>query len=185
MVLFTNHRSQLDSFFLGTALFWSIRLRLARLLPWNAPKRKWYTRIWPIAPFLRLVRYIPVHIDEKNRAHDMHAFHRILSVLRQGGVVHLFPEGTRERGDDILPIMPSACSLALLARSSVLIAYHRRSGQHRFIVAQRILSPEDVERIAHGGTLKERSRSLAAYVKWTFESLRRLSFATRNESPID
>lgn len=173
MVVFANHRKIYDSFLLGVALFGECARTAPHLLPMNIPKRKWYTQLWPVSALLRLWRATPIKIDRDNRTRDPGAMRRIAQVLKNGGVVQIFPEGTREKKDgQLLPIRKSACSHPITAGSSLLIVYHTQTqGEYR-VFRGRLLSGQEVATVAGEGTLSEKSERLAALVTLCLNKLR-------------
>ena len=181
-VVFTNHRSMLDSFLFGSLLFGRFALREPWRLPWNVPKRKWYVLVWPISWFLALFRTIPVRIDDQNQPRDPAALRTIMRLLQEGNVIHLFPEGTRSHTGSMNPLQPTACSVPLLASSSILLAFYARQGSARVIQIGPCLSPEEVAAIAGGGRVKDRSRHLAEALQERFSDLSRELFLASTAS---
>lgn len=175
-VVFTNHRSTRDSFLFGSLLFGRFAVREPWRLPWNVPKRKWYVDLWPISWILALFRTVPVHIDEHNQPKDPGALRTIMRLLREGNVVHLFPEGTRSRTEHMNPLQTTACSVPLLAQSSILLAYYARHGNTRIIQIGPCLSEEAVAALAGEGRMKDRAQRLAEKLQEGFSDLARELF---------
>jgi 1-acyl-sn-glycerol-3-phosphate acyltransferase len=78
---------------------------------------------WPIRPFCRLLKCIPVRRD----GHDLAATRAALRALEEGRVVPIFPEGRilPRSGEEIGEGMPGAAFIALHAKVPVVPAYIR------------------------------------------------------------
>ncbi len=154
-------------------------------LPWNVPKRRWYTRIWPISLALRQVRAIPIKVDRKHQPNDPAAIRRIIALLKAGQTVMLFPEGTRSQTDKMGPLLVSACLVPLMAGSSLMLVYHtdtphprfRFRGAGRTVAASRILTQAEVAELVGPGSLRERSQRLAIRLTERFAELREFVLA--------
>lgn len=177
-VVFTNHRSMLDSFLFGSLLFGRFAVREPWRLPWNVPKRKWYVAVWPISWLLALFRTIPVRIDKQNQPKDPAALRTIIRLLQEGNVVHLFPEGTRSLTEHMNPLQPTACSVPLLAGSSIFLAFYARHGNARVIKIGPCLSAVEVAALAGDGRMKDRAQRLAEEFQDRFSGLARELFLT-------
>ncbi len=114
-LLLSNHQSMIDSFLVGAIAFFPRSLVKPYLIPWNpaavenffnTPILAWFSDIW---------RCIP--IQEGRR--DLTALRRMLKVFPRG-VMTLFPEGTRMRGNKVGPGRVGAGVLMLSARPKVI-----------------------------------------------------------------
>ena len=190
LVVFINHRRIEDSFFVGQALFGRLMRQDPDTLPWNVPKRRWYTRIPPINLILRQVRTIRIKVDRHHQPSDPAAIRRIIRTLKAGQTVMLFPEGTRSETDVMGPLLVSACLVPLMASSSLMIVFHTYTphprfhfwgagytGQRRTVAASRILTPAEVAELAGSGSLREQSEQLASRLTEKFAELREFVLA--------
>ena len=114
-LLLSNHQSMLDSFLVGLAAFYPQSWLKPHLIPWNpAAAENFYTN--PILAWLA-DNWKCIWVREGRR--DLHALHRMIQVLR-GGVMTLFPEGTRSRDGSVGPGRPGAGFLILATRPRVI-----------------------------------------------------------------
>jgi 1-acyl-sn-glycerol-3-phosphate acyltransferase len=84
VLLVSNHRSNLDPFFIGVSF--------PRQVHFMAKSELW--KLKPLGRVIDLLGTFPVHRGEADRA----AVKRALEVLASGAVVGMFPEGHRQRG---------------------------------------------------------------------------------------
>lgn len=95
-LLLCNHQSMIDSWLVGIAAFYPQTWWKPHLLPWNpAAEENFYS-----TPLLRLLsdlwRVIPIREGRR----DIKALYRMTRAL-EGGVMILFPEGTRTRDGSV------------------------------------------------------------------------------------
>jgi 1-acyl-sn-glycerol-3-phosphate acyltransferase len=95
-LLLCNHQSMIDSWLVGLAAFYPQTWWKPHLLPWNpAAEENFYS-----TPMLRLLsdlwRVIPIREGRR----DIKALYRMTRAL-EGGVMILFPEGTRTRDGSV------------------------------------------------------------------------------------
>jgi 1-acyl-sn-glycerol-3-phosphate acyltransferase len=114
-LLVSNHQSMLDSFLVGLAAFYPQSWLKPHLIPWNpAAAENFYKN--PILAWLA-ENWKCIWVREGRR--DLHALHRMIRVL-PGGVMTLFPEGTRSRDGAVGPGRPGAGLLILATRPRVI-----------------------------------------------------------------
>jgi 1-acyl-sn-glycerol-3-phosphate acyltransferase len=99
VLLASNHRSNLDPFFLGVSM--------PRQIHFMAKAELWKVR--PLGRVLRALGAFPVN----RGAADRQAVRRALDVLDQGAVVGLFPEGHRQRDGGFGHINPGVALFSL------------------------------------------------------------------------
>jgi 1-acyl-sn-glycerol-3-phosphate acyltransferase len=110
-LLLSNHQSMLDSFLVGLAAFYPRSWLKPHLIPWNpAAAENFYKN-----PILAWLADNWKCIWVREGRHDLHALHRMIQVL-PGGVMTLFPEGTRSRDGSVGPGRPGAGLLILATR---------------------------------------------------------------------
>ena len=110
LLIVTNHLSFYDPLLLGVVL----------------PRRIWFfTKAeifrWPIAGIAcKLTGQIPVRRGESDRA----ALEQALTYLQEGKALMLFPEGTVERQEKMIPARAGASMLALRSGATILPIAH-------------------------------------------------------------
>ena len=125
LLIVANHLSWYDPLIMGVVL----------------PRRVWFFTKqevfrWPIVGGLCLLTgQIPV----RRGASDMAALERALVYLRQGRAVMIFPEGTVERQEQMLPARTGAAMLALRSGATVLPIAH--TGTRRILRSLRSWFP--------------------------------------------
>ncbi len=108
-VIAANHMSYIDPPLVGVACPRQINF-MAKAELFKIPVLRW---------FMPRIKAFPVH----RGASDRQAIRRALTLLSQGEVVGVFPEGTRNRsGGDLLPPQGGAAMLALKAGVPVVPA---------------------------------------------------------------
>ena len=114
-LLLSNHQSMIDSFLVGTMAFFPRSLVKPYLIPWNpaavenfykTPVLAWFSDVW---------RCIPIREGRR----DLTALRRMLKVFPRG-VMTLFPEGTRMRGNKVGSGRVGAGVLMLSAKPKVI-----------------------------------------------------------------
>lgn len=125
LLIVANHLSWYDPLILGVVL----------------PRRIWFFTKqevfhWPVVGGLCLLTgQIPVHRGASDRA----ALERALAYLRKGRAVMIFPEGTVERQEQMLPARSGAAMLALRSGATILPIAH--TGTRRILRSLRSWFP--------------------------------------------
>lgn len=101
MLMVSNHQSYLDPVLLG--------VRLRRPLSYMAK-----SGLFRFAPFTALIRYLGAFPVKQNTA-DIRALKEAIERVQQGRALAVFPEGTRSREGELLPIEPG---IALVIRKA-------------------------------------------------------------------
>ncbi len=109
-VIMGNHRAWLDPFLLAMCA----RDREIRFM---GKKELWGNKVF--AWIAKQVRGVPV--DRGNA--DMASIRMSMTVLKAGHTLGIFPEGTRTRGDGMLPLQGGASLLALRSKCDVVPVY--------------------------------------------------------------
>src|SRR5258708_38514483 len=114
-LLLSNQQWMVDSFLVGLAAFYPQSCLKPHLIPWNpAAAENFYKN--PLLAWLA-DNWKCIWVREGRR--DLHALHRMIQVL-PGGVMTLFPEGTRSRDGSVGPGRPGAGLLILATRPRVI-----------------------------------------------------------------
>lgn len=106
LIIVSNHQSLLDPVVLLACIPRKITFMAASYL----------FKIPVVAQVLRLAGAIPVH-SEKG---DVRSFRKALGILKQGGVIALFPEGGVSSDGNLRPFMPGWAYLATKSGAPVL-----------------------------------------------------------------
>ena len=106
---------------------------------------------------------IPVERDGTDTAAVMKA----LRILKKGGLLGIFPEGTRERGRGMLEFKPGAAFISIVSKAPVIPAYiegrYMPFGKLRVVFGSPIMPPDIKKPDAED--LKEFSDRLAQTIK--------------------
>ena len=97
-ILVSNHLTLLDDLFLGPVIFFPGVLLGYRYLPYHAPEERNFYKRPVIAWFMRRVKAIPI---VRGRGNYQEGVNRLIEAIKAGGILHIFPEGTRTRTGDI------------------------------------------------------------------------------------
>jgi len=109
LIVVANHLSNLDPILVAAWL----QPALGRPIHFMAKEQLFR---WPLAPLLRAYGTILV----KAGGRDVEAYRAGLDVLERGGVLGIFPEGTRSRTRTLRDALPGAAMLALRAGVPIL-----------------------------------------------------------------
>jgi len=108
VIVVSNHLSDLDALVIGSALRRPVSY-MAKEELFTPPLLRWWVTACGAFPVRR-------------GAPDRRAFRTALEVLRRGGVLVMFPEGTRGRDRTLRPPEPGAAMLALRTGAPLLPA---------------------------------------------------------------
>ncbi len=117
----SNHVSILDDAFIGSVVFMPFAFLSYRLIPHHTPESKNFYR----GPFWSWVmdhaKCLPL---TRGKGIYQPGLQRIIDKLKQGGVVHIYPEGTRTRSGKIGKGKPGVGRIAYAAKCKVIPCYH-------------------------------------------------------------
>jgi 1-acyl-sn-glycerol-3-phosphate acyltransferase len=109
LILVANHLSNLDPVLVAAWL----QPALGRPIHFMAKEQLFR---WPLAPLLRAYGTVLVRAGGR----DVEAYRAGIAVLERGGVLGIFPEGTRSRTGTMRDALPGAAMLALRAGAPIL-----------------------------------------------------------------
>ena len=157
-VIMGNHRAWLDPFLLAMCA----RDREIRFM---GKKELWGNKMF--AWIARQVRGIPV--DRGNA--DMASIRMSMTVLKSGHTLGIFPEGTRSRGDGMLPLQGGASLLALRSKCPVVPVYI--DGDYSLFrrVTVRVGKPVEMDDLLSGRVNKDTCDVLSERIKASFAQL--------------
>ena len=157
-VIMGNHRAWVDPFFLALCA----RDREIRFM---GKKELWGNKLF--AWIASQVRGIPV--DRGNA--DMASIRMSMTVLKAGHTLGIFPEGTRSKGDGMLPLQGGASLLALRAKCPVIPVYIDGGYKLFHKVAVRVGKPVEMDDLLAGRITRETTDELTARVESAFAKL--------------
>jgi len=157
-VIMGNHRAWIDPFFLALCA----RDREIRFM---GKKELWGNKLF--AWIASQVRGIPV--DRGNA--DMASIRMSMTVLKAGHTLGIFPEGTRSKGDGMLPLQGGASLLSLRAKCPVVPVYI--DGGYRLFhrVTVRVGKPVEMDDLIAGRITRETTDALTARIEAAFAQL--------------
>ncbi len=121
LLMTTNHHSLMDSFATGFALCYPDILWKPWLMPWQLADAQ--NSVF-LRPLYRIIRIIPVEKNKEGKRKDHSAFQRAVDILRHGGNVNVFLEGTRSPTGVLLHPLPQVAAMALKSGATIRPAYH-------------------------------------------------------------
>lgn len=157
-VIMGNHRAWIDPFFLAICA-------KDREIRFMGKKELWGNKVF--AWIAKQVRGIPV--DRGNA--DMASIRLSMTVLKNGHTLGIFPEGTRSKGDSMLPLQGGASMLALRAKCPVVPMYIDGGYRlfHRVIV--RVGKPVEMDDLLARRITRETTDELTARIEAAFAGL--------------
>lgn len=157
-IIMGNHRAWIDPFFLAICA----RDREIRFM---GKKELWGNKLF--AWIASQVRGIPV--DRGNA--DMASIRLSMTVLKAGHTLGIFPEGTRSKGDSMLPLQGGASLLALRAKCPVIPMYIDGGYKLFHKVTVRVGKPVEMEDLLAGRITRETTDALTARIEAAFAAL--------------
>ncbi len=97
-ILMSNHLTLLDDLFIGPIIFFPKVLLGYQYLPYHAPEERNFYKHPIISWFMRRSKAIPLI-----RGHGLYqeGVNRLIRAVKSGGILHIYPEGTRTRSGEI------------------------------------------------------------------------------------
>lgn len=157
-VLMGNHRAWIDPFFLAYAA----RDREIRFM---GKKELWGNKLF--AWIASQVRGVPV--DRGNA--DMASIRMSMTVLKAGHTLGIFPEGTRSKGDVMLPLQGGAAMIALRSKSPVVPVYIDGNFKLFKRMNVRVGKPVDMDDLLALRVTRESCEELTARITAAFAQL--------------
>ena len=157
-IIMGNHIAWLDPFLLAMCA----RDREIRFM---GKKELWGNRFF--AWIAKQVRGIPV--DRGNA--DMASIRMSMTVLKAGYTLGIFPEGTRSKGEGMLPLQGGASLLALRSKSAVVPVYI--DGDYKLFkqMVVRVGKPVDMDDLIAGRINKDTCDALTERITSAFAQL--------------
>jgi 1-acyl-sn-glycerol-3-phosphate acyltransferase len=117
----SNHTSMFDSGFIDCNLFFTKAMFSYRYLPYHTPEYGNFYKNRLLAWYMDRVKCIPV---ERGKGIDQSAQKIVTRKLKEGNIVHIFPEGTRSRSGELLPGKGGVGKRVYESRVKVIPCYH-------------------------------------------------------------
>lgn len=157
-VIMGNHRAWIDPFCLAMCA----RDREIRFM---GKKELWGSKVF--AWIAKQVRGIPVDRGSV----DMASIRMSMTVLKAGHTLGIFPEGTRTRGDGMMPLQGGASLLALRSKCPVVPVYI--DGEYKLFrpVVVRVGKPVQMDDLLAGRINKDTCDVLSDRIKAAFAEL--------------
>lgn len=157
-VIMGNHRAWIDPFCLAMCA----RDREIRFM---GKKELWGSKVF--AWIAKQVRGIPVDRGSV----DMASIRMSMTVLKAGHTLGIFPEGTRTRGDGMMPLQGGASLLALRSKCPVVPVYI--DGEYKLFrpVVVRVGKPIQMDDLLAGRINKDTCDVLSDRIKAAFAEL--------------
>lgn len=121
-ILMSNHMSLLDDLFLGPLIFFPKALTGYRYIPFHSPEEQNFYRSKLIAWFMKTTKSIPVI---RGRGIYQEGMNRLVQAVKRGGVLHIYPEGTRSRSGNIGGAKTGVARLVYETGAAVVPMYHQ------------------------------------------------------------
>jgi 1-acyl-sn-glycerol-3-phosphate acyltransferase len=117
----SNHTTMFDSGFIDCAIFFSKGIFSYKYLPYHTPEYGNFYRNIFFSWYMDRVKCIPV---ERGKGIDQFSQKLVTQKLKEGNVVHIFPEGTRSRTGELLPGKAGVGKRIYESRVKVIPCYH-------------------------------------------------------------
>ncbi len=121
-ILMSNHVTLLDDLFLGPLIFFPASFSNYRAIPLHSPEERNFYKVPIVSWFMKNTRSIPIL---RGKGIHQEGVNRLIETLRDGGTLHIHPEGTRTRSGEIGPAKASIGRIVYETGSSVVPMYHR------------------------------------------------------------
>lgn len=121
-ILVSNHLSILDDLFLGPILLFPKSMKGYAYFPYHAPEERNFYKKRLIASFMRHCKSIPLI---RGAGIYQPSIDRIIKSVAEGGILHIFPEGTRSRSGNIGTAKAGVGRIVCETNAPVVPVYHQ------------------------------------------------------------
>jgi len=121
-ILMSNHITLLDDLFIDPLIFFPKGMLGYRFIPYHAPEERNFYKKKLVAWFMRMVKSIPII---RGRGIRQEGVNRLISAIRNGGILHIYPEGTRTRTGEIGNGKDGIGRIVYETGATVVPAYHQ------------------------------------------------------------
>ncbi|MBN1969562.1 MAG: 1-acyl-sn-glycerol-3-phosphate acyltransferase [Candidatus Delongbacteria bacterium] len=117
----SNHISMFDSGFIDGMVFYKKNLQGYDYAPYHTPEYNNFYRNFLLSYYMDHVKCIPL---TRGKGIDQPAQKVVNEKLLNGGIVHIFPEGTRSRSGELLPAKGGVGKRIYETKVKVIPCYH-------------------------------------------------------------
>jgi len=121
-ILMSNHVTLLDDLFLGPIVLFPKALKGYEWLPFHAPEERNFYKNFLAASIMRLTKSIPLI---RGKGIWQEGVGRLIEAVRDGGILHIYPEGTRTRTGKIGEPKVGIGRIVYESGAPVVPMYHR------------------------------------------------------------
>jgi len=121
-ILASNHLTLLDDLFLEPIILFPHVLRGFNYFPYHAPEETNFYKKPLITWFMRQCKSIP--LIRGNGIHQ-EGMERLIRAVKNGGILHIYPEGTRTRNGDIGSGKPGIGRIVSESKAPVIPIFHQ------------------------------------------------------------
>ncbi len=118
----SNHVTLLDDVFLGPIVLFPKALRGYAWMPYHAPEERNFYKIRFVAWIMRMTKSIPL---QRGKGIHQEGVKRLIDAVRNDGVLHIYPEGTRTRTGEIGEPKVGIGRIVYESGAAVVPMYHR------------------------------------------------------------
>ncbi len=121
-ILASNHLTLLDDLFLDPILLFPKTFLGYKYIPYHAPEERNFYKSRLVSWIMRQSKSIPIV-----RGKGLHqiGMNRLISAVRDKGILHIYPEGTRSRTGEIGDAKPGVGRIVCETGAPVLPVYHQ------------------------------------------------------------
>ncbi len=117
----SNHTTMFDSAFIDCTVFFKRSLFSYKWLPYHTPEYGNFYKNRLLSWYMDHVKCIPV---ERGKGIDQFSQKKVTEKLKEGNIVHIFPEGTRSRTGELLEGKAGVGKRVYEAKVKVVPCYH-------------------------------------------------------------
>ncbi len=121
-ILASNHLTLMDDLFIGPLVIFPNSLRGYRYFPYHAPEQTNFYKKPIVSWFMRQTKSIPLIRGNGIRQEGME---RLINAVKDGGILQIFPEGTRTRTGEIGQGKPGVGRIACETGAPVVPVYYQ------------------------------------------------------------
>jgi 1-acyl-sn-glycerol-3-phosphate acyltransferase len=122
LILMSNHVTLLDDLWLDTITFFPKGYLGYAWIPYHSPEERNFYKVGIIAWFMRQVKSIPL---QRGKGIFQEGVSRLIYAVKEGGLLRIYPEGTRTRTGDLLAPKIGVGRIVYESGAPVLPMYHR------------------------------------------------------------
>jgi len=118
----SNHVTLLDDLFLGPLIFFPRALYKWKEIPYHAPEERNFYKVPIVSWFMKKTKSIPL---VRGKGIHQEGVKRLIEAVSEGGVLHIYPEGTRTRSGELMEAKAGIGRIVYMSNAAVTPMYHR------------------------------------------------------------